>query len=99
MKPTNLVVTALIAGLAGAAFADDRYPPDWPVDKRVELKDGGALVIYRDGKTAVEDRLGRPDRGVQPGSAVEARNGERISVQSNETGRLESLQPHGPWGG
>ncbi len=93
MKPEKLIVAALVSAFALPAFADDRFPTVWAVEKRVELKDGGALLIYKDGKTAVEDRYGRPAWAVKPGASVETRSGERITIETNEIDRVERAHP------
>lgn len=92
MKPKKLIVAALVSAFALPTFADDRFPARWPVEKRIELKDGGALLIYKDGKTAVENRYGRP-ASVKAGESVETRSGEQIVLKSNEVQRLDASHP------
>lgn len=92
MKSRHLIAAAIASALALPALADDWFPSRWPVDKTVELKDGGTLIVYKDGKTAVENRYGRP-LSVKPGESVETRSGERIVLKSNAVERLDASHP------
>lgn len=93
MKSTNLIVAAVVAAFSLPAFADDQFPERWPIDKRVELKDGGGLIVYRDGKMAVEDKYGNPRGQIRRGDSVETATGERVVVNSNEMERLDRSHP------
>lgn len=89
MKLRNVIVGAVVSAFSLAAFADDRFPERWAVQKRVELKDGSGLVVYSDGKMAVEDRYGNPVGKIKRGDSVETTTGERVVVNSNEAERLD----------
>ena len=93
MKSRNFVVAAVLSVLALPAFSDDRFPERWSVEKRVELKGGAGLVVYSDGRMAVEDRYGNPLAKIRRGDSVEAANGENIVVNGNETERLDRSHP------
>ena len=89
MKSRTLIVAAAMSAFSLTAFANDRFPNAWPMEKQVELKDGGRLLLYKDGKMAVEDKYGNPVWTIKSGGTVEARNGEKITVNSNEIQRLD----------
>ena len=93
MKTRTLIAAAMLAAFAASAFADHNWPPLWDVDKRIELSDGGTLVVYKDGKTAVEDRYGRPAWFLKPGTTLQTRGGASIRIDSNETQRLGGAHP------
>lgn len=93
MKSRNLIVAAVVAAFSAAASADDRFPERWAVEKRVELKDGAGLVVYSDGKMAVEDKYGNPLWKIKRGDSVETVTGESILVNSNEGERLDRSHP------
>lgn len=57
----------------------------------VPLTDGATLYVFADGKMAREDRLGRATR-MRIGDAVEAKDGQKITVNSDEVARLYTLQ-------
>lgn len=90
---SSLVTAATLSLMSLTVFAADGYPRVWPIEKRVELKDGGTLIVYKDGKTAVEDRYGNPVWKVRAGGTVETRTGERVAINSNEMQRLDRSHP------
>lgn len=60
------------------------------VQKTVPLKDGSTVHIFKDGKMAMEDKYGRSVR-MEPGHVMEAKNGEKITMQGDEVARLDSI--------
>lgn len=94
MKFSSLATAAIVSLMSPLpVFAEDGFPNVWPAEKRTELKDGGALIVYKDGKMAVEDRYGNPAWKVRAGAMVETRTGERVTVSSNEIQRLDRSHP------
>lgn len=93
MKSRSLIVAAIASAFSLPAVSDDRFPERWPVEKQIQLKDGGGLVLYRDGKMAVEDRYGNPAWKIKRGDSVETASGEKTVVNSNETERLDRSHP------
>lgn len=80
MTKRILAVLALSGFSMGAIAADD-------AQKSIELKGGQTLYVFKDGRMAVADSLGRP-AAVKPGTTVEAKDGQKIVVKSNEVYRL-----------
>lgn len=66
--------------------------------QEVLLADGGMLYVFKDGKMAKADRLGRVAR-MKVGQVVETRDGRTIAVTSNESARLGYLLQQGHRGG
>ncbi|MCG3187661.1 MAG: hypothetical protein IOMNBAOH_02314 [Rhodocyclaceae bacterium] len=97
---TKLAKLALIAVLSSAgatsAFAHDAARAE--AKQIIDLKDGSTLYIFKDGKMAMEDRYGRAIR-TSPGAVVETSDGRKITTQSDEVARLNSLIIQGHEGG
>ena len=91
MKTKALIAVCLASAFALPVLADDGSEYRWPVDKRVELKDGGTLIVYKDGRTAVQDRHGNPAWRLKADGAVETRTGERVTLNGNAIERLDVL--------
>lgn len=89
---TQLAKLALIAVLSTAgvtsAFAHDAARAE--AKQVIDLKDGSTLYIFKDGKMAMEDRYGRATR-TNVGIVVESSDGRKITTQSDEVARLNSL--------
>ena len=73
-----------------AATAQGIDPKDYK--RSIELKNGGTVYIFKDGRMAYEDRVGRPVR-VKTGEVVETKSGEKLTVRSDDEGRLLQLKP------
>jgi len=97
---TKLAKLALIAVLsttgATTAFAHDAARAE--AKQVVDLINGATLYIFNDGKMAIEDRYGRATR-TTPGTEVETSDGRKITTQSDEVARLNSLINKGHKGG
>ena len=78
-------ISVVIAGgaVALSAFAGD---PSGIV-KSIDLSDGTTVHVFRDGKMAMESELGKVTSMAQ-GHVMSARNGEKITMNGNETERL-----------
>ena len=68
--------------VAFSAFAADMSD----VNKSMELKDGSTVHVFKDGKMGMEDRLGNT-LSMKEGQAMEARNGQPITMVGNEIAR------------
>ena len=97
---TKLAKLALIAALsaAGATTALAHDVARAEAKQMIELKDGSTLYIFKDGKMAMEDRYGRATR-MELGTVMETRDGQRITMESDEVARLQSLINEGHFGG
>lgn len=82
----KILLVAAISAIAVSAFAFD----EGQVQKSVQLKDGSTVHIFKDGKMAMEDKYGRAVR-MEPGTTMEATNGEKIKMQGDEVMRLDSI--------
>ncbi|MBL8348488.1 MAG: CopK family periplasmic copper-binding protein [Rubrivivax sp.] len=88
---SNLSAIALLLAFAGAtapAFARHRLALESP--RSVELKDGGILHVFKDGKMAKENKYGRVEY-LGKGEVLEAADGRRVTVVGNETAKLDLL--------
>jgi hypothetical protein len=56
----------------------------------VQLKDGGILYVFHNGKMAKEDRYGRAEY-LKANEVLETADGRRITATSNEVALLQSL--------
>ena len=97
---TKFAKLALIAVLstmgATTAFAHDAARAE--AKQVIDLKDGSTLYIFKDGKMAMEDRYGSATRMGQ-GTVMEAKDGQKITMQGDEVARLNSLIIEGHVGG
>jgi hypothetical protein len=75
----------LLSGLS--AFAVDREG----IEKSVKLKDGSTVHVFKDGKMAMEDKLGRPYR-MKPGQMMQTTDGQSMAMQGDEVARLSNGQ-------
>ena len=82
----KLLVTAASSMIALSAFAVDANK----VEKSIELKDGLTVHIFADGKMGMEDRVGRAVY-MAPGHVMETKDGKTITMNGNETGRVDRL--------
>lgn len=89
----HLVAAAILSALAVPAFAGNWPSPEtWQVVQRIELKDGTYLNVYKDGKSAMENRFGQ-SVSMQPGHSMQAKDGRTITMAGNETIRVELQNP------
>jgi len=82
----ELLVAAASSMIALSAFAVGANR----AEKSVELKDGSTVHIFADGKMGMEDRFGRAVF-MAPGHVMETKDGKKIAMNGNETGRVDRL--------
>lgn len=81
----KLIVLGIFATLtATGALAVDLSK----VDKAISLKDGSTVYIFKDGKMAMEDKVGRTTP-MKPGHVMETKDGQSIVMVGNELARLD----------
>jgi biopolymer transport protein ExbD len=88
----NLLLITVMSTAALSAFADDAAKA--AAKQTIELKNGSTVYIFKDGKMAMEDKLGRPTR-MKKGMVMETKDGQKIMMQGDEVMRLESLSRKG----
>lgn len=85
------MIKKILVGVAGAMVAMSAFAVDMSkVEKAIEMKDGSTVYIFKDGKMAMENKLGKTVR-MKPGHVMEAKDGQRIIMVGDEVARLESL--------
>ena len=92
---SNLLAIALVAAVAGAAspvFARDAAQQQ--ARQVIDLKDGSTLFVFKDGRMAREDKLGRAIL-LKRGEVLEAADGRKLTAVGNETARLDVLLKEG----
>ena len=82
----ELALTAVMLA-ATTAFAVDKGA----VDKSFDLKDGSTVYIFKDGKMAMEDKLGRVVP-MKPGHVMQTKDGQSILMVGNELARLDWIR-------
>ncbi len=80
------LAAALIAAATTTFAADVTH-----VAQKFELKDGSTVYVFKDGKMAMENRLGRTV-GMKPGHVMETKDGKKIIMIGNELARLEMVR-------
>ena len=88
----KILIVGLMSGLAGTAFADDAAKA--AAKQTIELKDGSTLYIFKDGKTAMADKLGKP-KLMKKNQVMESKDGQKLMMQGDEVMRLEALSRKG----
>lgn len=83
----KLLMVAAMSAVAGSAFAVDAGA----VDKTIPLKNGSTVYIFKDGKMAMEDKLGRPVR-MKKDEVMETKDGQKIMMHGDEVMRLQSMK-------
>ena len=86
LKKTLLVVA--MSTVAISAFASDYARRE--AKQVVDLNDGSTLYVFNSGKMAMEDKYGRATR-MAPGTVMEAKGGQKITMVGDEVGRLGQL--------
>jgi hypothetical protein len=81
---TKLAFTAVMFAAATTAFAH----PLSTLDKSVVLQDGSIVYVFKDGRMAMEDKLGRVV-SMQQGHVMKTRDGQSIAMVGDETARLD----------
>lgn len=92
----KLLMVAAMSAVATAAFAGDAARA--AAEKTIELKDGSTVYIFKDGKMAMEDKLGRAVR-MKKDVVMETKDGQKIIMHGDEVMRLDSLLRQGHEGG
>jgi predicted lipoprotein with Yx(FWY)xxD motif len=87
MLKKTLVVVAMSA-VAATAFANDYAHRD--AKQVVELQDGATVYVFDGGKMAMESKYGQAVR-MAPGTVMEAKDGQKITMVGNEVARLHAL--------
>jgi hypothetical protein len=82
----KLIVVAALGVASAGVFAIDTND----VQQSIALKDGSTVYVLKDGKMAMEDKLGRPTR-MQPGHVMDTKDGQRIIMIGDEVARLETI--------
>lgn len=65
-------------------------PAGYEVAKAIQLTDSSTVHIFANGKMAMEDNFGKATY-MEPGRAMETRDGKKIIMNGNEVWRLERL--------
>lgn len=87
------VAASALVGLASVSvLASDELVP--MVKESIALTDGSTVYVFTDGKMAIADKFGRPSVK-KAGTAVDAKDGRRVTLTSNESARLGQLQQAG----
>ena len=93
MKATlSALALALVAAAALPAFARDQIPQQ--TKQVLQLKDGSTVYVFKDGKMAKEDRLGRVVF-LKQGEVLELMDGSKVTAVGNEPVRLDSVLKDG----
>lgn len=96
-KFAKLTLIAVLSTVgATTAFAHDAARAE--AKQVIDLKDGSTLFIFKDGKMAMENQYGSATR-MEQGVAMETRDGQKITMQSDEVARLHTLLIQGHEGG
>ena len=82
----KLLMVVAMSAVTATAFAVDAAQ----VEKSIELKDGSMVYIFKDGKMAMEDKLGRAVR-MKKDTVMETKDGQKIIMHGDEVMRLDSL--------
>lgn len=83
-KKMLVVIAGTVVALS--AFAVDASK----VEKSIELKDGSTIYLFKDGKMAMESKLGKVVR-MKEGHVMETKDGEKVIMVGDEVARLESI--------
>ena len=86
MFKKSMILVAVLAA-TGAAMAVDMQK----VAQALSLKDGSTVYVFKDGKMAMEDKLGHTV-GMKAGVVMETKDGQRIMMVGNELARLETIK-------
>ena len=89
---TTIVLAAALAGVAAPVFADDAAKQE--AKEVMNLKDGSTLYLFKNGKMAKENKLGRVVH-LKSGEVLEAVDGRKVVAVGNEVGPLDSLKKAG----
>ncbi len=79
----KVLVAVAVSAVAMSAFAWD----DGGIEKSIDLKDGSTVHVFKDGKMGMENPYGHVV-SMDEGMVMEAKDGRKIVMKGNETGRL-----------
>jgi len=82
----KLLMVVAMSAVTATAFAVDASQ----VEKSIELKDGSTVYIFKDGKMAMEDKLGRAVR-MKKDTVMETKDGQKIMMHGDEVMRLDNI--------
>lgn len=92
----KLLMVAAMSALTATAFADDAARAT--AKQVIEMKDSSTVYIFKDGKMAMEDKVGRAMR-MKKDTVMETKDGQKIIMHGDEVMRLDSLLKQGHGGG
>ena len=84
----KMLMVAAISAVSVTAFASDAARSE--AKQVIEMKDGSTVYIFKDGKMAMEDKLGRAVR-MKKDTVMETKDGQKIMMHGDEVMRLDSL--------
>lgn len=90
----------IIAAIVFAISASQAFAHDAAIQNSsnvYDLKDGGALYVFKNGKMALEDKFGRVSQ-LKGGEVLETKDGKRITANGNEIAELDFLLLQGHQG-
>jgi hypothetical protein len=82
---TVIGLSLVLSGVS--AFAIDREG----IEKSVPLKDGSTVHVFKEGKMAMENKMGRPFR-MKPGQTMQTMDGQSLVMKGDEVARLSNGQ-------
>ena len=82
------IFVIMMSATAVTAFASDAARSQ--AEQILDLKDGSTVYIFKDGKMAMEDKLGRSVR-MNQGEVMETKDGQKIMMHGDEVMRLNNL--------
>lgn len=88
----NTLAFATLALAATLSFASDAARD--AAKEMVPLRDGGTLFLFKDGTMAKQNAYGNASY-IKKGDVLEAKDGQKIPVTSNEVARMHALTVKG----
>ena len=88
----GILIAAILSAVVSSAFAGDQARKD--AQQVIEMKDGSTLYIFKNGKMAMEDKVGRAQR-MKPGHVMETKDGQKLIMVGDEVARLDWLLKEG----
>lgn len=80
-----MMIVALVT-VGASAYAVDHSQ----VQKSIELKDGSTVYFFKDGKMAMENKVGNAVR-MKADTVMETKDGQKIMMHGDEVMRLENI--------
>ena len=90
LKKSVFVIIMSAAAITAFAGHEARSQAEQVID----LKNGSTVYIFKDGKMAMEDKLGRAVR-MNQGEVMETMDGQKIVMHGDEVMRLKGLLKRG----